>query len=309
MNDVQLKMVIRIIRYVLIGGMCSTLLVFGCGKKQSGAAKSKNTTIQVKGSDTMVNVAQAWAEEYKKVRPDVDVEVSGGGSGVGIAALEKGTIDIANASRNMKPEEVEIAKKNTGKTPKEIIVGYDALAVYVNKDNPLDQITIEQLAQIFAEGGTIVKWSQLGIKIPGAVDDNIVRVSRQSSSGTYEFFRDHVLAKKDFKLGSRDMNGSKEVVELISNTKTAIGYSGMGYAVPGVKMLKVAVKAGEPGYPPTVENTVAKKYPLARSLQIYTLGEPEGAVKEYINWILSDAGEKILQESGYVPLQKATAVQ
>jgi phosphate transport system substrate-binding protein len=289
--------------------MCLALALFGCGKKEAGAAKSKKTTIQVKGSDTMVNVAQAWAEEYKKLHPDVEVEVSGGGSGVGIAALEKGAIDIANASRNMKPEEVETARKNTGKTPKEIIVGYDALAVYVHKDNPLDSISIEQLAQIFAEGGATAKWSQLGVKIPGAVDDDIVRVSRQSSSGSYEFFRDHVLAKKDFKLGSRDMNGSKEVVELISATKTAIGYSGMGYATQGVKMLKVAAKAGTIAYAPNVENALSKKYPLARSLQMYTLGEPEGAVKHYVDWIVSDAGEKILQESGYVPLPKAEAAK
>jgi len=134
------------------------------------------------------------------------------------------------------------------------------------------------------------------------VDDEIVRVSRQSSSGTYEFFREHVLAKKDFKLGSRDMSGSKEVVELISNTKTAIGYSGMGYTAPGVKMLKVAVKPGDTAWDPSVENALSKKYPLARSLHMYTLGEPSPEIKAYIDWILSPAGQKILQESGYVPV-------
>jgi phosphate transport system substrate-binding protein len=133
-------------------------------------------------------------------------------------------------------------------------------------------------------------------------DDTIVRVSRQSSSGTYEFFREHVLGTKDFKLGSRDMNGSKEVVELIGSTRTAIGYSGMGYATSGVKMLRVARAAGEPAYEPSVENTVLKAYPLARSLQVYTLGEPQGAVKEYIDWILSPAGQRILEENGYVPV-------
>ena len=252
----------------------------------------------------MVNLAQAWAEEYKKAAPGVDVEVSGGGSGVGIAALIKGTVDIANSSRNLKPEEAEQAKKNTGKEPKEIIVGHDALAVYVHKDNPLEEITDEQLAQIYAEGGTITKWSQLGVQIPGG-NDEIIRVSRQSSSGTYEFFREHVLSKKDFKLGSRDMNGSKEVVELCSSTTGAIGYSGMGYNEPGkVKMLKVAVKAGEPSYSPTVENVLNKHYPIARSLLIYTLGEPEGEIKKYIEWILSDAGQKVVGETGYVPLPK-----
>jgi phosphate transport system substrate-binding protein len=250
----------------------------------------------------MVNLAQAWAEEYKKVAPDVDVEVSGGGSGVGIAALEKGTIDIANASRNMKPEEIETARKNTGKVPKEFIVGYDALAIYVHKDNPLNEITLDQIAQIYAEGGTLTKWADLGVTIPGASGDVIVRVSRQSSSGTYEFLREHMLNKKDFKLGSRDMNGSKEVVELVSSTPTAIGYSGMGYATPSVKMLKVKKTAADPAYDPNVANTLAKTYPIARSLQVYTLGEPQGATKNYIEWMMSDAGQKVVEATGYVPL-------
>jgi phosphate transport system substrate-binding protein len=285
--------------------LAAGLALSGCGKGGSSSSSSGGSVaIQNKGSDTMVNVAQAWAEAYKKVAPDVDVEVSGGGSGVGIAALIKGTIDIANASRNMKPEEIEQAKQNTGKEPKEIIVGFDALGIYVHKDNPIEEITDEQLAQIYGEGGSITKWSQLGITIPGG-NDEIIRVSRQSSSGTYEFFREHVLNKKDYKLGSRDMNGSKEVVELCASTPGAIGYSGMGYNEPDkVKMLKVAAKAGDPSFPPTVENVLNKHYPLARSLQIYTLGEPEGDVKQYIDWILSEAGQKIVEESGYVPLPK-----
>ena len=275
-------------------------LVVGCGKQQESGAQQ--TTIQVKGSDTMVNVAQAWAEEYRIAAPTVQVEVSGGGSGVGIAALERGTIDIANSSRNMKPEEIEQAKRNTGKEPKEFVVGYDALAIYVHKDNPLEEITFEQLAEIFKEGGSTKNWSQLGAKLPDAADDEIVRVSRQSSSGTYEFFREHVLGQHDFKLGSRDMNGSKEVVELVGSTKTAIGYSGMGYATPAVKMLRLMRKPGESPIAPTVANTLNRSYPLARSLLIYTLGEPQGEVQRYIEWILSPAGQKIVEESGYVPV-------
>jgi phosphate transport system substrate-binding protein len=279
------------------------LLQTGCGKTESGGGEAgMKQTIQNKGSDTMVNLAQAWAEEYKKVVPDVDVEVSGGGSGVGIAALEKGTIEIANSSRNMKPEEIEAAKKNTGKEPKEFIIGYDALAIYVHKDNPLNEITLDQIAQIYVEGGKITKWADLGVTIPGASGDEIVRVSRQSSSGTYEFLREHVLNKKDFKLGSRDMNGSKEVVELVSSTRTAIGYSGMGYATPAVKMLKVKKTASDPAYDPNVANTLAKTYAIARSLQVYTLGEPQGSVKKYIDWMMSDAGQKIVEATGYVPL-------
>lgn len=284
-------------------GLAASMVLVGCGggggDKAGGAGK---VSIQNKGSDTMVNLAQAWAEEYKKVNPNVDIEVSGGGSGVGIAALIKGTIDIANSSRDMKKEELEQAKKSTGKEPKEIIVGYDALAVYVHKDNPLNEISIEQLADIYAEGSKVTKWSDIGVTMPGGKDD-IIRVSRQSSSGTYEFFREHVLNKKDFKLGSRDMNGSKEVVELVAGTVGAIGYSGMGYNEPGkVKMLKVASKKGEPAVEPSIANTLSKKYPIARSLNLYTLGEPAGAVATYINWTLSDAGQKVVEATGYVPL-------
>lgn len=277
------------------------LLACGGGGGQT-AAKPAKTIIQNKGSDTMVNVAQVWAEEYGRVAPDVEVEVSGGGSGVGIAALTRGTVDVANASRDLKPAEAEQASRNTGKAPVGFTVGFDALAVYVHKDNPLSEVAVEQLAEIYAEGGRVTRWSELGVKIPGAADDTIVRVSRQSSSGTYEFFREHALGNRDFRLGSRDLNGSKEVVELVGGTPTAIGYSGMGYATPAVKMLKVASKPGAPAVAPTVAAVHDKSYPLARSLHLYTLGEPEGAVKRYIDWILSDAGQKVVEESGYVPV-------
>lgn len=296
----------RIFTITTFFALCALALQTGCGNKGSDGQKAQATkaTIQNKGSDTMVNLAQAWAEAYKKAAPDVDVEVSGGGSGVGIAALEKGTIDIANASRNMKPEEIAQAKKNTGKDPKEFIVGYDALAIYVHKSNPLNEISLEQIAQIYVEGGKITKWSDLGVTIPGAANDEIVRVSRQSSSGTYEFLREHVLKNKDYRLGSRDMNGSKEVVELVSSTPTAIGYSGMGYATPAVKMLKVKKTDSDPAFEPNVANTLSKSYPIARSLQVYTLGEPQGEVKKYIDWIMSGAGQKVVEETGYVPLAK-----
>ncbi len=273
-----------------------------CKPKGTPGAAGTRTTIQNKGSDTMVNVAQVWAEDYKKEHPNVDVEISGGGSGVGIAALIKGTIDMANASRDMKAEEKAQAKKNTGKDPQEFVIGYDALAIYVHKDNPLTEITNDQLADIFVEDGKTTKWSELGLAPPGG-QDTIVRVSRQSSSGTYEFFREHVLNKKDFKLGSRDMNGSKEVVELVASTPGAIGYSGLGYNEPGkVRMLKVSPKAGQPAIEPSVATTLSKQYPIARPLLVYTLGEPTGELKNYIDWILGDAGQKIVEKSGYVPL-------
>jgi phosphate transport system substrate-binding protein len=270
----------------------------GAGSQQGG----EKTIIQVKGSDTMVNVAQVWAEEYHKAAPAVEVEVSGGGSGVGLAALVKGAVDIASASRDIKPAEVEQAQKNTGKAVKGFVVGYDALAIYVHKDNPLAEITLQQLAEIYVEGGKVTRWSDLGIRIPGVRDDTIVRVSRQSSSGTYEFLREHVLGNRDFRLGSRDLNGSKEVVELVSSTPTAIGYSGMGYATPAVKKVRLAAREGAPAIEDSVANVTNKTYPLARSLHLYTLGDPEGEAKKYIDWILSDPGQKVMEDSGYVPI-------
>jgi len=278
------------------------LAAAACGGGGEQTAKPAKTIIQNKGSDTMVNVAQVWAEEYGRAAPDVEVEVSGGGSGVGLAALLKGAVDIANASRDIKPSEIEQAEKNTGKKPVGFTVGFDALAVYVHKDNPLTEINLEQLTDLYAEGGRTTRWSELGVKIPGVSDDTIVRVSRQSSSGTYEFFREHALGNRDFRMGSRDLNGSKEVVELVGGTLTAIGYSGMGYATPAVKTLKVTSKPGSPAVAPTVAAVHDKTYPLARSLHLYTLGEPQGAVKQYIDWILSDAGQKVVEDSGYVPV-------
>jgi len=290
-------------RFGLVASLVASGALTACGGDR-GRQDSKPTksVIQNKGSDTMVNVAQVWAEEYTKAAPDVEVEVSGGGSGVGIAALIKGAVDIANASRDLKPSEAELAAKNTGKQPVGFTVGYDALAVFVHRDNPLREITLEQLSEIYAEDGKTTRWSELGVKIPGVSDDTIVRVSRQSSSGTYEFFREQALGNKDFRLGSRDLNGSKEVVELVGSTPTAIGYSGMGYATPAVQMLMVAKAKGQASVSPAVAAVHDKSYPLARSLHVYTLGEPQGAVRAYIDWILSDAGQKVVEESGYVPV-------
>lgn len=283
----------------------AVLFAPGCSRSKSSGESSGKTMIQDTGSDTMVNLAQAWAEAYAKVDPGVSVEVSGGGSGTGIAALVSGTVDIANCSRRFEPQEVESAKKNTGKTPREFMVGFDALAVYVHKNNPLNEISLEQLAEIYAEGGKITKWSQLGVKLAGGADE-IIRVSRQSNSGTYFYFREAILGKgRDFKLGSRDMQGSKDVVELVANTATAIGYSGMGYNTAEVKQLRVAKKAGDKAYAPTVATTLDHTYPIARPLFMYTLGDPAGAVKKYIDWVHSEDGQKIVVESGYVPLPKA----
>lgn len=272
-----------------------------CGGGNSAA--SGRASIQNKGSDTLVNVAQAWAEAYREVNSEVAVAVSGGGSGTGISAMMNGTVDIANASRKMKEKEVALAQKN-GIDPIEFIVGYDALAVYVHKDNPIESISIAQLADIYGEEGTVTKWSQLGVTLPDGVDDEIIRVSRQNNSGTFVYFRDAVLGKgKNYKLGSVDMHGSKDVVETVHKTPSAIGYSGLAYATDEVRMVPVSSNGGAP-VQASVATASDRTYPIARPLFMYTAGEPTGAVKEYMDWILSPTGQKIIEEKGYAPVSQ-----
>ena len=225
--------------------LTGAVVVSSCSPKDSEGDLRKNAdhiTIKNKGSDTMVNLAQAWAERYTSISSQASVEVSGGGSGTGVAALINGTVDIANCSRQIKPKELEQATQNTGKVPQEFIVGYDALAVYVHHDTPIDKITIPQLAEIYGENGTITKWSHLGLTHTACPSDKIIRISRQSNSGTYFYFREALLGTdRDFRIGSLDLHGSKDVVEVIGRTPCAIGYSGMGYATSHVKMLAVAI--------------------------------------------------------------------
>ena len=294
-----------LILYIVMFG-CLLLCFNGCSSNNgtaNGSSNAKRSIIKNKGSDTMVNLAQAWAEAYADVSDTVSVEVSGGGSGTGVAALINGTVDIANCSRQVKDKEKQQAIENTGKEPIEFIVGYDALAVYVHKENPLDKITIPQLAEIYGEEGNITKWDQLGIANSGCRSDKIIRISRQSNSGTYFYFREALLGKeRDFELGSLDLHGSKDVVEVIGRTHCAIGYSGMGYATDHVKMLEVATAPSEPYYAPNLENVTAKTYPIARPLYMYSLGEPTGEAKAYLDWIFSPEGQKIVEERGFVPL-------
>ena len=295
--------------FVLLGTVIGAGLVglAGCGRDSgngtSGNGKS-GQSIAIDGSDTMVNLSQAWAETYHKKKPDVNIQVSGGGSGVGINSLISGKVDMANASRRMDDKEIAKAKTNfPGKEPKEVTVGIDALALYVHKENPLESISIDELAEIYGDNGTITKWSQLGVKVLGS--DDITRVSRQNNSGTYAYFREHVLGKnRDFKNGSIDQSGSKDVVALVSRTPTAIGYSGMGYKTNDVKWLKVSAKKGQPGIAPSIEAARSGTYPISRPLFVYTIGEPQGALKEFIDWCRAPEGQAIVAEMGYVPLEK-----
>lgn len=283
----------------------------GCGSRQGGSggatvdggvavSGSHTSTIRMEGSDTMVNLAQAWAEKYHQKHPGISVQVQGGGSGVGIASLIDGNCDMANASRQVSSKEARKIAANRGAKPVEHIAGYDALAVYVHNDNPVDTLSLEELAEIYGEDGKITNWSQVGGK-----DLEITRVSRQNNSGTYEYFREAVLGdEREYKLGSIDQSGSKDLVALVSKTPGAIGYSGMGYHTSDVKMLKISKTKGGEAVAPTVQTAQDGSYPITRPLYIYTVGEVEGNVKAFLEWILSPEGQQIVQELGYVPVNE-----
>lgn len=267
-----------------------------------GVSAAERIVIQNKGSDTLVNVAQAWAEAYSELDPNVAVAVSGGGSGTGIAAMINGTVDIANASRKMKESEIKSAQDN-GQNPKEHVVGYDALAVFINSANPAKSLTFNQLKDIYIRDGKATKWSDLGLKVPGCDSDEIVVVSRQNNSGTYAYFKDAVLGKKGkFRQGTLDMHGSKDVVDLVENTPCAIGYSGLAYATDHLKMVCISQEDGAACVNPSVATASDRSYPIARPLFMYTNGEPQGAIKAYMDWIMSDTGQCILMKKGYAPV-------
>jgi phosphate transport system substrate-binding protein len=272
------------------------------GSTSGGAATEPTVVIRLTGSDTMVNLDQAWAENYAMVKPGVSVQVAGGGSGVGIAGLIDGILDIAASSRAMEPEEIARATRASGVEPKGFIVGLDALAVFVHERNPLQALSIEELAEVYGEGGRTTEWSQIGASNAGCPSDDIIRVSRQNNSGTYVYFREAVLGqKRELALGSIDQSGSKDVVALVSRTPCAIGYSGMAYGVPGVRALKIAKKKGDPAVAPTVETSLDGTYPIARPLYLYTRGAPTPPVQEFLDWVLSEAGQQVLRDIGFVP--------
>ncbi len=278
-------------------------LVGACGKRDGGSSRPM---LQNKGSDTLVNVAGAWAEAYAKVDPNLAIAVSGGGSGTGISALINGTVDIANASRRMKDKEIKAAKAN-GVEPVEFIVGYDALAVFLHKENTKTDWTIAELADIYGEGAQTTKWSQVDVRMSGCESDKIVVVSRQNNSGTYAYFKKAILGKKrDYRMGTNDLHGSKDVVELVEKTPCAIGYSGLAYATDHVKMARIAKDKNSPYIAPSVKTASDRSYPIARPLLMYTAGEPTGKVKEYLDWILSDEGQRILVKNGYAPVRNVT---
>jgi phosphate transport system substrate-binding protein len=283
---------------VLLTGMMAA-----CRSVQDAASADAGTVraIQNKGSDTMVNIALAWAETYREVEPSVSIAVTGGGSGTGIASLINGTVDIANASREMKESEAEQARAN-GIEPVEHVVAVDALAIIVHLDNPVSELTIEQLSDMFA--GRITNWQELG-----GLDAPIVLVSRETNSGTHVYFLEEVVRQGDsedttiFAPQTLLMPSSVGITSEVRRNRHAIGYDGLGYVDPThEKVVAIARSDSEPYVVPSVETAAAGDYPLSRNLFMYTAGEPSGELAAYMDWIFSEAGQQIVADLGFVPL-------
>jgi phosphate transport system substrate-binding protein len=250
--------------------------------------------VTVKGSDTLVILSQRWAEDYMKKNPGKKIQVTGGGSGTGFAALVNGTTDIANASRKIKADEVDKVRQRYSVLPVETSVAKDGVALYVNEANGVSQLTIEQLHGLYA--GDVTNWKQVG-----GADAPVVLYSRENSSGTYVFFKENVLKGDDYAASAQTLPGTAAVVNAVSKEKNGIGYGGAAYA-KGVKEVKVVGKDGQ-GYAPTSENVKSGKYPLARDLFVYTRGKPSGDAKDFIDYCLSPEGQALVVKVGYFPIK------
>lgn len=267
----------------------------------AGPADAKRGSLQIKGSDTMVNLVQAWAEEYMNRHPESFIAVTGGGSGTGFAALINGTGDIAAASRKIKSKEVELAQKR-GVHPKEFIVALDGLAVVVHPDHPVSQLTTAQLADMFT--GRIKNWMEVG-----GPDSEIVLLSREVNSGTHVYFKEHILGKggqgiqEEFSPDALLMPSSQAIADEVVQNPSAIGYYGMGYVNESQKALSVAADEGEEFVSPSIENVMSGEYPISRPLFIYTNGDPEGDVKDFLDFVLSDEGQVIVKVIDFVPVK------
>ncbi|HNT22782.1 MAG TPA: phosphate ABC transporter substrate-binding protein [Anaerolineales bacterium] len=258
--------------------------------------------IENKGSDTIVNLALAWAEAYQGLHPEVRISVTGGGSGTGIAALINGTVDIANASRQIKDEELREAQAN-GSDPVEFVIARDAIAVIVNKNNPIDQLTLQQISDIYS--GEISNWQELG-----GEDRPIVRLSRETNSGTHIYFLEVVLRlgqSDNTTLFSQDtllLPSSEGIIAEVSDNPNAIGYDGLGYVTEAVKVLAVGRDLSGPYVLPSAVSVNNGEYPIARDLYMYTVNEPTGVVREYLDWVLSPDAQEIITDLGFVPVTK-----
>jgi len=252
-------------------------------------------TVSIKGSDTMVVLGQRWAEEYMKKHPETTIQVTGGGSGTGISALINGTTEICEASRSMKDSEKAQLKEKAGAGPEEIIVAKDGLSVYLNDSNPLNELTMEQLKGIFT--GKITNWKEVG-----GSDAKIIPYSRENSSGTYVFFKEHVLGNADYTPRAQAMPGTAAVVNAVSKEKSSIGYGGAAYA-KGIKVIKVKKDAGSEGIAPTDATVKNGTYPLSRPLFFYLRNKPAGEIKAIVDWVLSAEGQAVVLKVGYFPIK------
>lgn len=257
-------------------------------------AAVQQSTLTIKGSDTMVILVQRWTELYPT--KNISFQVTGGGSGTGIAALINGTTDICSSSRPMKPAEIAQMKEKFGRVPVEIRVARDGISIYVHKDNPISKITLKQLKEIFT--GKIKNWKQLG-----GADHSIILYSRENNSGTYEFFKEHVLSKKDFAPTAQHMPGTSAVVGAVAMDRWGIGYGGAAYTV-GVKEVPVALDENNTYYFPKEENILSGKYPISRFLFFYIKDKPQGQMKEFIDWVIGKGGQKVVNDVGYFPSMK-----
>ncbi len=259
------------------------------------AQTRRGSTLTIKGSDTMVILAQNWAQAFMDANPGKVIQVSGGGSGTGVAALINGTADLANASRPIKDKERKQLSKRRGAEAHEYRVALDSLAVYVPAANKIESLTIPQLKKIFR--GQTTNWKDVG-----GEDKSIVLYSRENNSGTYAYFKEHVLDNDDFAATAQTLPGTAAVINAISKDPAGIGYGGIAYA-EGVRTVKVASADGA-AVEPTMENATSGKYPLSRFLNIYSAGAATGIAKEYLDFVLSDDGQKIVEGVGYYPLPK-----
>jgi phosphate transport system substrate-binding protein len=254
--------------------------------------------LQDKGSDTMVSLMQKLSENYLTVKPTVVVAVTGGGSGTGIKSLLDGTTDMANSSRPIKGEEIELAKKN-GIDPVENVIAFDGLAIYVHKDNPIAAMSFEDLKCVYSADGACKTWADLGAPLDCG---EIQKVGRQNNSGTYEYFREEVLGKEGKFTNTMDQSGTQQVVDVVATQKCAIGYGGMGYHNPDARFVCLSREKGAPCTVPTIEKVKSKEYDFSRKLFVYTNGAPTGEVGAFLDWAKSAVGQKIVLDAGFVPL-------
>jgi phosphate transport system substrate-binding protein len=281
----------------MIAGIVALFALMSISPAFMDAANAAAKYVTIKGSDTMVHLVSTWAEDFMDNHKDADISVTGGGSGTGIAAMLNGTTDICAASRQMKKQEVTMAEQKKI-TPVRYVVARDGIAVVVNPKNPVGTLTIEQLGKIFT--GAYTNWTQVG-----GPDKPIIVLSRESSSGTYVFFQEHVLGKKDYTTDARLMPATSAIIQATAQDAWAIGYVGLGYAIDaGDKVKILAVKADDKAAAvvPSETTVISGEYSIARPLQLYTNGEATGTIKEFIDFCLSPAGQKIVRETGYVPV-------